>query len=110
MARTALTAQQIDLVGLNPVLSAANVAGHSVANDPRTYVEVKNSDTLSMTVSIPTPMTVNGLAVTDRTVTIPSGQTRKIGIRGAPEYLQADGTIYIDFSSVTSVTVGLFRN
>ena len=109
MARTALTVQQIDADGLEPALTAANVDGHSVANDVGVYVEVANGSGASIDVTVPTPATQDGLAISDRVVAVPAGETRKIGPFPSRTYNQDDGTVHVDFSAVTSVTVGAFK-
>lgn len=55
-------------------LTRASIAsgGDAVPNNGRTYVIIKNGGGVgSLTVTIPTPATVDGLAVADITLTIP---------------------------------------
>lgn len=112
MARTAITPQTLTLAGAAVTLEAANVAGNSVPPNID-FLWVKNGGVSSITVTIPTPGTVNGLDITDRTVTVASGAERLVPIRVAgrvaPEYAQADGTVNIDYSAVTSVTVAAVK-
>lgn len=110
MARTALTIQAVTRDGLNPTLAAANVDGHSIANDGRTYIEILNSSGSAVMVTQRIPKVVDGVAVANngKQVSIPAGQRRKIG-PWTSDYNQADGTVQIDFSAVTSVTCGAFR-
>lgn len=110
MARTALVPQQVVRAGLTPVFSAANADGHSVANDGHVMLEVKNGSGAPITVTVQTPGTVDGLAIAELVVTIPATSGDKmIGPFQPGIYNQADGTIYVDFSAVTTVTVAAVR-
>lgn len=110
MARTTLTVQNIDRVGLTPALAAANADGSSFANDGRTYLQVKNGSGAPITVTVQTPGTVDGLAVADLTVTVPATTgDKKIGPFPVGVYNQAGDVVYVDFSAVTTVTVGAFK-
>ncbi|MCB9172353.1 MAG: hypothetical protein H6637_05455 [Ardenticatenales bacterium] len=110
MARTALAVQEITRSGLTPVLTAANAGGHSIVNDDFTYIEVVNAGGSACTVTVQTPGTVDGLAVAERAVTVAATSGRKrIGPFPKHIYDQSDGTVYVDFSTVTSVTVGAFK-
>jgi hypothetical protein len=111
MARTALTVNEIDKDGLIVSLSAANADGHSVAADRNaaSYIEVLNGSGSSITVTIQTPATAGGLAIADRTVSIGAGVRQKISLEDRDLYVRDDGTIYVDFSAVTTVTCGAFK-
>lgn len=109
MARTASAVQQIVRTGLTPAYSAANADGHSIANDGRVFQHIKNGSGSSINVTAQTPATVDGLAVAERVVAIPAGEERMIGPFQPGIYNQADGSVYIDYSAVTTVTVATFR-
>jgi hypothetical protein len=108
MARSALTVQTIVKTGLTHSLAAANVDGNSFANDGNTYLHVKNAGVGSVTVTIQTPGTVDDLTVSDRTVTVGAGAEKLIGPL-APGIYNQSGEVYVDYSGVTSVTVGAFK-
>lgn len=114
MARTVLTKQAIVQAGLTPALAAANVDGHYFEGSGTVYLEVKNAAGAPIDVTVQTPAVVAGLAVADLVVTIPAttGQ-KKIGpfntrAFNRPAGGSDAGLVYVDFSAVTSVTVGLF--
>lgn len=109
MARTALTVQEIVRSGLTPSYSAANVDGHSLPNSGKEMFHVKSGGT-GVTVTIQTPGTVDGQAVADRTVVLGTSTERMIGPFPPSIYNQSDGTVYIDFSQVATITCGAFRN
>lgn len=107
MARTALTAQAVTSAGLAPVYAAANVDGHSYQPTTGRMLHVKNGGAGALTVTLPTPGTVDGLAVADRTVAVAAGAESMIGVGKGSAYRQDGGVVFVDFSVVTSVTVAL---
>jgi hypothetical protein len=110
MARAALTVQQISRSALTPTYTAANASGgNSIPNnDGQIFVIVKTGGT-GCVVTAQTPGTVDGLAVADRTWTIGTSAERHIGPFPPNVYNQADGSVYLDFDSVTSVTLSAER-
>jgi len=109
MARTAINYQQVLRAGLTEALAAANADGHKFSNDGRIILHVVNGGASPITVTIQTPGTVDDLAVSDRTVTISDESEKFIGPFPPGIYNQSDGMVYVDFSSVTSVTVSALR-
>lgn len=109
MARTALTVQQIVPAGLAPTYTPANVDGNSVpGRHTGRFVHVKNGSGASVTVTVPTPGTVDGNAIADRAVAIDAGADEFIGPFG-PVYQQSDGSVHLDYSAVASVTVAVLQ-
>src|SRR5688500_167062 len=104
MARTALTPQSFTSAGAVPAYSAANADGHSVVNSGRTLLHVKNGGGSSINVTIQTPGSVDGLALPDKVIAVANGAEKIIGKLATNVYNQADGTVNVDFSAVTSVT------
>lgn len=108
MARVALSVQEITRAGIIPTFAAANGSGgNSVPNDGRTYVEVILTGTATnITENI--AKTVDSQGVTGRVVACTGSNRYKFG-PWTPDYTQSDGTVWLDFSSVTGVTIGAFR-
>lgn len=112
MARTALTVNAVAETGTTLSATSANADGHSLANTARSsklFLYVNNGSGGSINVTIQTPQTVRGLAVADQVVAVGAGVETIIGPFDASFYNQSDGTVYADFSAVTSVTVAAFR-
>jgi len=109
MARTALTVQDIVKTGLSPSYTAANADGHSVANVGDMLVHVKNGGAGSITVTCQTPAKQDGMDIAELQVAIPAGEERMIGSFPTRTFNQSDGTVYVDFSGVSSVTVAALR-
>lgn len=108
MARTALAIQNADSDGLVAAYTAANAAGHSI--DPDGILHVKNDAVGSIDVTLVTPETRGGgLAVADRVIAVAAGAETFIFVpRDEREsFAQPDGTVNVDFSAVTTVTVAL---
>lgn len=113
MARTDLSVQQMSQSGITPSYTAAIADGHMFYNGEATFIHIKNTGT-EKTLTIQTPGSVDGLAIADRTVTIPATTGDKmIGPFRAGVYNQISGAdkgkIYIDYSSETAVTVAILR-
>lgn len=106
-----LTAQQVDLDGLDPSYQAAEAGGDEFTpdEDGRLFLHVKNGGASSIDVTIATPTKTGGLDVSDQTVSVPAGGERMI--KPAQRHLieASDGNADISYTDVTSVTVALFR-
>jgi hypothetical protein len=109
MAHTALTPQKATSSGVALTFAAADgTNGNSFIPSHGRALHVKNGGGSAITLTLPTPQTVDGLAVADRSVTVGAGAHAVVSV--TPElsaYSQADKTVWVDFSSATSVTVAL---
>lgn len=108
MPRTAITPQRGTSAGLAPAYEPANVAGNSYLLRSGRVLHVKNGSGSSVTVTVPTPGVVDGLAIADRTIAVPASGERLVALGTTDAYKQAGGVAYIDYSAVTSVTVAVF--
>lgn len=109
MARVALAVQTISRDGIVPAYTAGDATNHhEFVNDGKTYIHVKNGGGGSITVTIDTPGSVDGLAIADRTVTVANGSEKKIGPFPS-SYNQSGGLVYVNLSGATSVTLGAFK-
>lgn len=110
MARTVLAVQQIVRAGLTPAFTAANVDGHSIVNNGHTFIEVKNVNAATRTVTVQTPRLVDGIAVAELEVVIPiTTGDKMIGPFPAETFNQAGGVIYVDFSAVADLTIAAIK-
>lgn len=112
MARTALAVQTIPATGLVPNYTAANADGHSLPIAAGTYLEVVNGSGGSINVTVETPITVGSRAVPDDVIAVAAGARKKIAFdrTAQAQPTGADkGKAYVNFSAVTSVTVGAFK-
>jgi hypothetical protein len=110
MARTALTKQQVVNTGLATSFSAGDAAnGHSFINDGHQMLYVKNAGGSSINVTISTTGKLAGLSLAALVVAVGAGAEKMIGPFDPTVFNQADGNVYADLSSATSVTVGVFQ-
>jgi len=111
MAQVALTVQDIGHGGAAEsfVAAAAAATGNKYPCDGKTWLHAKNTGTIKV-LTISTPGTVDGLAVAERTISLPA-TTGDIMIPPFPpsQYAQADGQVYIDLDLATAVTYCVFR-
>lgn len=113
MARTSLTPQQATTAGLNPNLTAPTPDG-DVFDAGRVLLWVANGDDQPVTVTAVTPTTTGGQAVADAGGSVPAGQLRLFGpfpryLFGQPFGAADEGRIYVNYSSIDSVTRGLIK-
>jgi len=118
MARAELASQNTSRAGLNATYTPATADGHAIDNaSAKAILHVKNGSGVSTVVTIPTPNTVDGLAVTDLTVSIPAGEDRFIGPFPKGVYNQDDSAgdtgieeaVFINASPTTSVTYAAIK-
>lgn len=101
MARTRQTTQQITKTGLSPTLTAPKDGG-DVIDTGRVYLEVNNTGSAAATVTVITPIEIDGLKLEDLVVSVPAGATRKIGLLapstfGQPAGSPDAGLAYVDY-------------
>jgi hypothetical protein len=113
LTQTALTVSTITRAGITDTLAAANADGSRFSNDGKTFLEVANASGDTITVTVETPGTVDGLAIADLEVAVPDGTTKFIGPFPPSLYNQLAGSytgyVYVTYSSATTVTVAAWR-
>lgn len=107
MAITTLTVQKITKTGLAPSYSAANADGHYVANNGRVFLHCKNTNAAARNVTIVTPNQVDGLAISDRTVTVPALTGDVMIGPFSPEIYGSMMTV--TFDAVTDLTIAALQ-
>lgn len=113
MPRTALNPQLIPSngTGLTPVYTAAEALGHICPVG--TILHVKNGGGSSINVTIQTGGTLEGRTLADDVIAVPNAQERMIHLASrkvlARQASPDLGSVYVDFSAVTTVTVALLK-
>lgn len=111
--RTALTSTRITTSGVQDTLASANADGNKFYNNSRKFMEIANGYTATITATFETPVTWMGLAIADKIVAVPAGQTYFIGPFRADLYNRSamgdKGMVYVNYSGVTSVTVAVWE-
>ena len=96
-----LTAAAVSRDGVDPAPVAADAAGDEFTNTGKEFLYVENSGAGSIVITITTQQTVDGLAVPDRTVTIPAGGIRLIGPFPGTIYNRSAAERVVDVESDT---------
>lgn len=110
MARTALTVQNVALTGLAVSYVAANADGHAVANDGNVALHVKNTGGGACTVTVTATGKMAGVSLVNPAVSVPATTgDRMIGPFDTTEFNQMDGSVYVDYSTTSGVTVAAIR-
>lgn len=109
MARTVLTPQLVTHAGTAVSTSTGDpVNGNAFSPAAAAVLEVANNTGLSVTVTIHTNVTLDGIALGNRQVTVLNGQTILFGPFTNGLYMQADGNVWVDFSVSVPVAVLAF--
>jgi hypothetical protein len=102
-------AEQVTSSGLAASIRNATVGPGEDTVPPDSIVRANNGSGASVTLTVVTPGTVDGLAITDRQVVIPAGQARYVRLPRAVYRSPADGKVHLQWSAVTSVTFEVIR-
>lgn len=73
------------------------------------FLYVKNGSGSSISVTIVTPVVINGLALADQIIAIPANSEKIMGLFTPQVYNDQNDFVNISFTSITSVTVVAFR-
>jgi len=104
----AYTVQRVLRAGVTPTENAVS-ASDTFQNSGKTILLVENGSGGELTVTVVTPSTVDGLAVSDRTVTVANGAKKVIGPFPVNVYNDSDNNVTVNFSATSSVTCMALR-
>lgn len=110
MADVTLTPQQCGIAGITPSytgsLSAANT--YLVRNSGKVFLHFKKTGAGDCTVTLQTPITVEGLAVEEPTVTVPATTGDKmIGPFSPAVFNDQNGDLKFTLSEITGLSVAV---
>ena len=110
MARTDLTVYEISLAGVTPSFVAAEADGNMWLGRGNEFIVVKNGSGGAINVTVQAPNYWKGVALEDQVVSVGAGSEEWIGPFPQGAFAQgADGKVYVDYATVTSVTVAVVR-
>ena len=117
MAYTELTLQASTRIGLEATYASGDSAnGHSFDNATENVcIHVLNGGASSINVTVVTPGTIDGIAITDMVVAVPASEERIIGPFANSLYGQVDAdnsideAVGFDLSDDTSVTLAAIK-
>lgn len=106
----ALTTQTIPLTGVAPTYAAAAGGGDTCDPGSRTFLHVKNGGGGSINVTLTTPGSKGGVAISDPVIAVANGTEKMIGpldpaLFGDP----TTGKVGVAYSGVTTVTVAVLN-
>jgi hypothetical protein len=105
-----LSPQTIVQAGITPTYAAAAVAGDQFLNDGRTFIQLKNTNGSTRTVTIATSGTISGRAIADDAVVIPvTTGDKMIGPFPQGIYNDANGYVQLTYSAVTDLTIAVVK-
>lgn len=107
MARQAKTVEKIVNTGLVATYSAANAEGHKSSWSRDLCFHVKQGAGARV-VTIPVAQKFEGREIEALEVTVDASTEAFIGPFG-PGYIQADGTVWIDFDATTNTTLAALK-
>ncbi|GAB3471183.1 hypothetical protein [Actinophytocola sediminis] len=109
MARTQITTQSVDADGLTVLFGAVDATaspdGNVFATGGGETVLVQNESESPITMTVDVPVTVDGVAVADRVITVPANSI--VAWRPKAVHRQADGTVRLNWSTATDVGVAV---
>lgn len=113
MAYTDLTTQVISKDGIVPSYVTATLTdGNMFRNTGKEFIHVVNASGGGVNVTVPTPAKVVGLDIEDKVVVVGAGTDQMIGPFEPGFYNQSGadkGKTYVEFDTITSITVAVFR-
>lgn len=107
MARQAKTVEQVVNTGLAPTYTAAHADGHKSTWSRDLFFHVAQGAGARVA-TIPVGQTFEGRVITALEVTIAENTEEFIG-PFRPEYVQADGTVWINFDATTNTTLAALK-
>ena len=107
MARQTKTVELSLPAGLAATYANAHAEGHAMVWSKDLLLHVKQT-TGARVMTIPVGETFEGRVITSRTVTIAENTEKFIG-PFSPRYVQADGTLWIDWDATTNTTFAALR-
>lgn len=107
MATVALTVHESDKGGLDLTTNKTTINTsntYKFLNDARTKIFVNNVAIANCVVTVITAKTEDGLAITDRAVTVPAGKQYNLGPYPTDPYNDATGYLSLTFDQAVEVT------
>lgn len=102
-----LTVSSFDRAGLNltDTSVAAAGGGDNFDNDGNTFLFISNGSGAGITLTVDVAATLDGLAVTDRAVSVGAGKSLLLGPFPPAFYNDGNNRVNLTYSAVTSVKV-----
>ena len=105
MAQLTVTTTDRDGDDIQTLLTAAAAGGDSFANTGKELFIASNANASSYTVTFATQETVDGLAVSDQSITVAQNEEFIVGPFPISIYNDSSGLVQVTYSAVTDLTV-----
>jgi hypothetical protein len=102
-----LTPQTLTKAGSQPSLAACASGGDEFANSGNTIILITNANASSRTLTIVSQATMDGLAVADRSVTIPGTDDTFITDLDKNVYNDTNGRVQLTYSTEVDLTIAI---
>jgi len=106
---TVVTRSGVDISSGGGGFVSATSGGDKFLNIGREFVMFTNLSGAPITVTFDTPGTIDGLAIANRTVSVPSMANLLVGPWQPGIYNDASGLLSMTYSGVTSLTLQVFN-
>ena len=106
-----LSALQAQRVPNSIAFVAADPAGDTFTNSGREAILIRHDNALgaSVTLTIATPLTIDGLAVADASVVIGPGETHLLGPWPASTYNDSQKKVALSYSDATDISIAIVK-
>lgn len=103
-----LTAQRLSVAGTAPTYSAAAAGGDTAPVGSGLILHVVNGSAAAITVTIPTPGSIDGLAIADAALSVPAGDSGFIPLSRVYRN-PVTGRAAVSYSATTTVEVAVIQ-
>jgi hypothetical protein len=90
-------------------MAAAAGGGDTFVNTGREHLIITNGSGAPITVTFVVPKTIDGLTVSNKTMSVAAGATRVVGPFPVDTYSDANGNVSLTYSGVTTLTIGVIQ-
>lgn len=103
-----VSTQDVPAAGSALTYASASGGGDRFLPGDGVFMHIVNGSGSSITATLATPGTVDGLAIADRAVAVPAGDSRLVTLP-ADTYRSSDGYGDVTWSATTTVTFAVLR-
>lgn len=104
-----LTVQSYNRSGITPTYGAAASGGDEFVNTGVEFIHIKNGDASPKVLTIVTQNVSDGLAVADRTITVPATSEKMLGPFPISVYNDSAAKVQLTYDAVSSVTIAVIK-
>ncbi len=105
------SAHQAERLANAITFAAADALGDSFANSGREAILIRHDNAVgtAVTLTIATPLTIDGLSVADASIVIGPGETHLLGPWPASTYNDSQKQVALSYSSATDISIAIVK-